>query len=120
VSRAANSLNNFNFTFTQANIFQQIENYVSGDRLFLNVQFGTQFAAPGGIELGDARGMDMNLLGSDWQSEPQVVDHEFGHILGLGHNDIPNTLMYPYLSNSTPQTILPAERNNLLKAYGSH
>lgn len=41
-------------------------------------------------------GGDIYIVGGN---VPAMIAHEIGHAMGLDHNDIENTLMYPYLSN---------------------
>lgn len=110
--------NGLQLTFHQASTWEYIKSFFGGS--LLSVEFlpappcGSQVCT-GAFETLDGA---IHLLGDNWQSEPSMVAHEFGHSLGLGHNDILGTLMYPITYPETTNLLLPQERSTLVSSYG--
>jgi len=107
----------FNLSFSPATSWQKVGSWFGIDEV-LNINFGATYTEGGGTVLGEGGGGVINLLGSRWQSDPRITNHEFLHDLGLGHNSAPGTLMYPYISPGTSAMPQPGERSNLINGYG--
>lgn len=48
-----------------------------------------------------------------YDQQVEILTHEIGHVLGLGHNDIEYSLMYPYQSLNNKITLIASEYNEL-------
>jgi RHS repeat-associated protein len=119
--RDASKANALDISFHPATTWDRIASFFLHD--MLSVEFESlqceSNECMAGEELSGQRGGTITLVESGpWQTNSVVVDHEFMHALGLGHNDIPGSLMYPISYSTTKDVLEPQERQTLLSAYG--
>lgn len=110
--------NGFDIQFRAATRWEIFRNFFADTTL--QVSFVPDQSIGGGLGFGGHGGNGyLSLNGSSWSDGrvPSIVAHEFGHNLGLIHNDNVGSLMYGIGYPWTPDTLLPGERKELLNAY---
>jgi len=102
---------------TLAHKYNSLVNLLDADIKTINQSAGQEFEE--GEYISNAEGQQINIYEFKGRTELlRVLAHEFGHALGLGHNDNPQSIMY-YLNQSTNESLTPEDLQALKTLCGA-